>query len=196
MNRKNLKCLLLSCTLAACLLLNGCGTDSETSTNTAPVAENTASEPPANSSKTENEATDASNTESEASTTTDSATENTPSTETDSNVENEPSSNDSASNTKQLTISVFNMCGADFGMFSVIDPATNEQINLNAVGHEESLSFEAAWPIEITEFQWAIYNQNGELYMEGKTDITAANTDVALLFTGDGAVDSVEEKFK
>ena len=88
------------------------------------------------------------------------------------------------------------MCGADFGMFSVIDPATNEQINLNAVSHEESLSFEAAWPIEITEFQWAIYNQNGELYMEGKTDITAANTDVALLFTGDGAVDSVEEKFK
>ena len=98
--------------------------------------------------------------------------------------------------TKNLTITVFNNCKTDIGMFSVIDPVTKEQINLDALANEEAISFEAEWPVEIDTFQWAVYNTDGDLYMEGETDISSAKTAVNLLLTGDGAIDDVKESFE
>ena len=97
--------------------------------------------------------------------------------------------------TKSLTITISNMCGADFGMFSMIDPATGEQVNLGSLAHEETLSIEASWPVDVPELQWAVYNTEGELCMEGKTDITEANTDAVLRFSGNGTVESTETLF-
>ncbi len=102
----------------------------------------------------------------------------------------------SVTDTRFVTLSVINLCGADIGMFSVIDPATGEQVNLDALADGETLSLEANWPAEADELQWAVYNLEGELYMEGSTDITAAETSATLLLMGEGSIDSVDALFQ
>lgn len=104
-------------------------------------------------------------------------------------------SSDAVSDTKALTITVVNTCGVDIGMFSVLDPVTGEQLNLDSLADEESLSLETSWPVSVTEFQWALYNQQGELCIEGTTDISAADSSVLLVLTGDGDVENVEAYF-
>ena len=52
------------------------------------------------------------------------------------------------------------------------------------------------WPVEITDFQWALYNQNGELCVEAATDISQAESGVTLLLSGDGNLDDVQEIFE
>ena len=104
-------------------------------------------------------------------------------------------SSDAVSDTKALTITVVNTCGVDIGMFSVLDPVTGEQLNLDSLADEESLSMDTSWPVSVTEFQWALYNQQGELCIEGTTDISAADSSVLLVLTGDGDVENVEAYF-
>lgn len=98
--------------------------------------------------------------------------------------------------TRTLTLSVVNMCGIEIGMVAVMDPVTGEQVNLDSLSDGESISMEANWPSSVTEFQWALYNTDGELCIEGKTDISAAKTSASLLLTGDGDLEKVEELFE
>lgn len=98
--------------------------------------------------------------------------------------------------TRSLTLSVVNMCGIEIGMVAVIDPVTGEQVNLDSLSDQESISMEADWPSSVTEFQWALYNTDGELCIEGKTDISTANTSATLLLTGNGDLEKVEELFE
>lgn len=109
----------------------------------------------------------------------------------------DPGNTASASeDTRSLTLSVVNMCGIEIGMVAVIDPVTGEQVNLDSLSDQESISLEADWPSSVTEFQWALYNTDGELCIEGTTDISAANTSATLLLTGDGDLEKVEELFE
>lgn len=94
--------------------------------------------------------------------------------------------------TKTITISVFNMSDVYIGMFSVIDPVTNEQINLDSLESGTSVSLECNWPEDITEFHWALYNEAGELCIDASTDISAVNKAVALMLSGEGTIDNVE----
>ena len=87
-------------------------------------------------------------------------------------------------------------CGIDIGMFSVIDPISGEQYNISAIADGQSVSMPVEWPVEITDFQWALYNQNGELCVEATTDISQAESGVTLLLTGDGNLDDVQEIFE
>ena len=98
--------------------------------------------------------------------------------------------------TRALTLSVVNMCGIEIGMVAVIDPVTGEQVNLDSLSDQESISMEADWPSSVNEFQWALYNTDGELCVEGTTDISSAQTTVTLLLTGDGDLEKVEELFE
>ena len=98
--------------------------------------------------------------------------------------------------TRALTLSVVNMCGIEVGMVAVIDPVTGEQVNLDSLSDQESISMEADWPSSVNEFQWALYNTDGELCVEGTTDISSAQTTVTLLLTGDGDLEKVEELFE
>lgn len=98
--------------------------------------------------------------------------------------------------TRALTLSVVNMCGIEVGMVAVIDPVTGEQVNLDSLSDQESISMEADWPSSVNEFQWALYNTDGELCVEGTTDISSAQTTVTLLLTGDGDLEKVEEFFE
>lgn len=98
--------------------------------------------------------------------------------------------------TKALTLSVVNMCGIEVGMVAVIDPVTGEQVNLDSLSDQESISMEADWPSSVNEFQWALYNTDGELCVEGTTDISSAQATVTLLLTGDGDLEKVKELFE
>ena len=92
---------------------------------------------------------------------------------------------------KSIIITATNECGIDIGMFSVI-----EQYNISAIADGQSVSMPVEWPVEITDFQWALYNQNGELCVEATTDISQAESGVTLLLTGDGNLDDVQEIFE
>lgn len=97
---------------------------------------------------------------------------------------------------KSIIITATNECGIDIGMFSVIDPISGEQYNISAIADGQSVSMPVEWPVEITDFQWALYNQNGELCVEATTDISQAESRVTLLLTGDGNLDDVQEIFE
>ena len=97
---------------------------------------------------------------------------------------------------KSIIITATNECGIDIGMFSVIDPISGEQYNISAIADGQSVSMPVEWPVEITDFQWALYNQNGELCVEATTDISQGESGVTLLLTGDGNLDDVQEIFE
>ena len=97
---------------------------------------------------------------------------------------------------KSIIITASNECGIDIGMFSVIDPISGEQYNISAIADGQSVSMPVEWPVEITDFQWALYNQNGELCVEATTDISQAESGVTLLLTGDRNLDDVQEIFE
>ena len=97
---------------------------------------------------------------------------------------------------KSIIIPATNECGIDIGMFSVIDPISGEQYNISAIADGQSVSMPVEWPVEITDFQWALYNQNGELCVEATTDISQAESGVTLLLAGDGNLDDVQEIFE
>lgn len=105
------------------------------------------------------------------------------------------STESTSEDTRALTLSVVNMCGIEIGMVAVIDPVTGEQVNLDSLSDQESISMEADWPSSVNEFQWALYNTDGELCVEGTTDISSAQATVTLLLTGDGDLEKVEELF-
>ena len=97
---------------------------------------------------------------------------------------------------KSIIITATNECGIDIGMFSVIDPISGEQYNISAIADGQSVSMPVEWPVEITDFQWALYNQNGELCVEATTDVSQAESGVTLLLTGDGNLDDLQEIFE
>lgn len=97
---------------------------------------------------------------------------------------------------KSIIITATNECNINIGMFSVIDPISGEQYNISAIADGQSVSMPVEWPVEITDFQWALYNQNGELCVEATTDISQAESGVTLLLTGDGNLDDVQEIFE
>ncbi len=98
------------------------------------------------------------------------------------------SSDDTEVGTISLKITVRNRCKADFGMFSVINPSTQDQAEIGAIESGKELVITMDWPTDVTTFYWAIYNQAGELYMQGETDLTGATESVLLSFVGEDSV--------
>lgn len=93
---------------------------------------------------------------------------------------------------KSITISVFNASDITVGMFSVMDPVTGEQINLDGMESGDIISLECNWPVDTDKFHWALYNEAGELCIEASTDISNVSTGVALKLSGEGTIDDVE----
>ncbi|WP_075721595.1 hypothetical protein [Roseburia sp. 499] len=91
-----------------------------------------------------------------------------------------------------ITIQVVNMCGVEIGTFSVIDPATGEQINMESIADQEMLSIDTNWPVDTETFQWALYNKNGELCLEGNSNIVGVTSRATLVLTGSGNVENIE----
>jgi len=94
--------------------------------------------------------------------------------------------------TKTITITVLNLSDVNIGMFSAIDPTTKEQLNFNRLDSNTSLSFECNWPSDTDKFQWALYNEAGELCLEAATDVSTATKSATLILKGEGSVDDVD----
>lgn len=95
-----------------------------------------------------------------------------------------------------LLISFTNHCSIEIGMVAVIDPRTGEQLNVGSLSDGETLTVGADWPDDVTSFDWALYNTDGELCIEATTDIRSASHSVSLLLTGNGTVETIEEQFE
>lgn len=99
-------------------------------------------------------------------------------------------------NTKELSIHLVNTCGVEIGMVSYINPATKEQVDVGALPDGTLLTLDFVWPLDVAEFQWALYNTEGQLCMECTTDISEASTAATLILTGEGNVESVTTQFE
>ena len=108
----------------------------------------------------------------------------------------EPEEEEPAIDTYDLHITFVNQCNVDIGMLSVIDPVTGEQAQVDPIPAGESVSLDAKWPVDATEFHWALYNVDGDLYMECTTDITVASTDATITLIGDDEVTQIQEEYK
>ena len=93
---------------------------------------------------------------------------------------------------KNLKIIFVNRLGVDVGMISLIDPVTEEQVNVDALADGEMITVGSNIPREITELDWAIYNSKGELYSESTTDISQANESVWIILEGNSAVENIQ----
>ena len=96
---------------------------------------------------------------------------------------------------KNIAICFVNRLGVDIGMISLIDPVTEEQVNVDALADGETILVGSSMPREINELDWAIYNSKGELYSESTTDISQANESVWIVLKGDKAVEDIQVLF-
>ena len=97
--------------------------------------------------------------------------------------------------TKPITITVINLSKADVGMFSVFDPLLNQQIDVNEIASDGTLSFSCNWPIDVKNLQWAIYDKEGDLLLESTTDITECEEKISILLSGENTIDDVDVLF-
>ena len=74
--------------------------------------------------------------------------------------------------------------------------ANNFKENLNAIADREILTLESEWPRDVTVMQWALYDTEGKLLAEAKTDISKATSQVQLTFHGEGSIEKIEESFQ
>ena len=85
-----------------------------------------------------------------------------------------------------------NVSGIDIGMLSIIDPSSKEQMNVAPVDNNSSIEVGANWPKEETKIYWALYNKDGELCIEGNSDITGIKESATIVLSGDGNVTDID----
>lgn len=95
-----------------------------------------------------------------------------------------------------VTVMVINMTNVDIGMFSIIDPASKEQLQISKLDQSSSITIDINWPKDESELDWALYNKNGELCIEGSSDLSGMTESATIVFSGDGNVDTVEVDIK
>ena len=99
------------------------------------------------------------------------------------------------SDNKNIVIGFVNKLSAEIGMISVIDPVTDEQVNVDGILDGEMIVIGAALPKDVNEIEWAIYNKKGELYSSSITDITKATESVFLILKGNSTLEDIEVIF-
>ena len=85
-----------------------------------------------------------------------------------------------------------NVSGIDIGMLSIIDPSSKEQMNVAPVDNNSSIEVGANWPKEETKIYWALYNKDGELCIEGNSDIARIKESATIVLSGDGNVTDID----
>lgn len=80
-------------------------------------------------------------------------------------------------------------------MFSVFDPMLNQQIDVNEIASDGTLTFSCDWPVDIKDLQWAVYDTQGELLLESTTDITECESSISILLSGEDTIDDVDVLF-
>lgn len=133
--------------------------------------------------ETQTETEAATETEAETEVTTEAVTETEIATETEITTE---ITTEVTVEAKDLTVTVYNFTGVDLGGFSYIAPLTGEQVNTGKFENEHSYTIELVWPLDETEFKWALYTAEGKLAIEGSSDFSAAENTATIIINGDG----------
>lgn len=97
---------------------------------------------------------------------------------------------------KDVEVVFTNICGVDFGLVSIFDPVSKEQINIDSLLKGEAITMNMLWPRELYEFQWAVYDTEGNLIAECNTDIAEAEDYVAIALLGNNAFEDVDVEFE
>lgn len=95
-------------------------------------------------------------------------------------------------NSIPVIINFINISGIKIGMLSIIDPGAHEQLNIAALENDSSMNVEINWPKEEDAISWALYNEKGELCIEGTSDLTGMSEGATIVFGGDGNVTNVD----
>jgi len=91
-----------------------------------------------------------------------------------------------------VEITIINVSGVDIGMLSIIDPSSKEQLNIAELDDGSSMAISVNWPEEENELKWALYNKNGELCVEGTSDLTGMKKSATIVLGGDGDVTDID----
>ncbi|MCR5467497.1 MAG: hypothetical protein K6F37_00940 [Lachnospiraceae bacterium] len=160
--------------LSLCLTMTGCKKDAEEVSSETEVVTETATE-----SETE---TAASSTESEIT----SETESEKTSEVETEIVTKETETEVTIEAKNLTIMIVNLTGVDLGGFAYINPLTDEQENTGSFEDGHSYTLDLVWPVEKEEFEWALYNMDGKLAIEGSSNMTEAVNGATIVINGDG----------
>lgn len=96
----------------------------------------------------------------------------------------------------KVDFSIVNLCGADIGMISTISPYTDEQVDIGYLADGTVLKITMDWPEEVTVFDLAVYNVNGELVSTSEVDITGVTESVIITLSGEGDLEDVKAEVK
>lgn len=99
-------------------------------------------------------------------------------------------------NMKDVEVHFVNECGVDFGLVSIFDPIAEEQINIDSLMKDEEITMNMLWQKEVTEFKWAVYDLEGNLIAECKTDITEADDYFKISLLGNDRFEDVDVEFE
>lgn len=92
----------------------------------------------------------------------------------------------------KLKIIFTNDLNVEIGMISLIDPITDEQVNVSGLLDGEYIAIDSYIPKDTKELKWAVYNTNGDLYCESTTDLEKANESVWMILCGDGELKKID----
>ena len=101
-----------------------------------------------------------------------------------------------SSDKKDVEVHFVNETGFDFGLISIFDPITEEQINIDSLMKDEEITMNMLWQKELSEFNWAVYDLEGNLVAECKTDITEADDYFKISLLGNDRFEDVDVKFE
>jgi len=90
-----------------------------------------------------------------------------------------------------VKITVVNQCTEAIGMFSIINPLTEEQMNLSGIGAGDAIVITLDWPTNVTTLDWAVYTQTGELYSESTSDVTGLTESITITLVGTDTIDDI-----
>ena len=91
-----------------------------------------------------------------------------------------------------VSLTVLNMTDLDIGMFSLIDPKANEAIQIAPIDSQKYINMDINWPNNENEIRWALYNKDGGLCIEGKSDVTGVKESITIAFSGEGNVTDIK----
>ncbi|MDO4187876.1 MAG: hypothetical protein Q4D29_02700 [Lachnospiraceae bacterium] len=115
--------------------------------------------------------------------------------ETDGTSVTETTDKSESSDKRNMMIGFVNELSADIGMISIIDPITNEQVNIDGLADGKMIVVNSIIPKDTYKIEWAVYNKNGELYSSSETDITDAKESVYIIMCGNGSIEEVKTVF-
>lgn len=96
---------------------------------------------------------------------------------------------------RSITIGFVNELSAEIGMISLLDPATDEQVNIDGLSDGEMIVLDYNIPEGVNDLKWAIYNNDGELYSSSTTDVTEVKESVYIILSGNGELEDVKTVF-